>query len=259
MDVLEMLEAKLGFTDTEIKIADYVLGHLYQSGGVSANALAKETFSSTASVIRMCRKMNFSGYREFQIALAARLSERESGANRAEGYDSAARAANPEAVMKRFSEAIATAAEGCFRSVSPESFLRAAVWMSRANRLYVYGADCFNALAFCHAMSALGIVSTVPDLLHEKPYRERRSLEGDAALFVTYSDCGFRKEMSLFRKRGCRVIAVSSGGAFPDADISLCFPKAETDCPQAQAAYAQAAFLYIASCINYMAGVVKSQ
>ena len=257
MDILEILQVKTGFTDTEIKIADYVLEHCCQVSGMSANALARETFSSTASVIRMCRKMGFSGYREFQIAFVARLSKQKHGGKRASGYDFASHIADAKAMMKMFSEAMATAVDSCLKRVPPESFLHASVWMSQARRLYVYGSDCFNALAFCHTMSEIGIACTFPDLFCGKPYRGKKSLEGDVALFIAYENGGLQEEMSLFRKRGCRVISVSAEGACPNADISICFPKVETDCPCAETAYAQTAFLYITICMNYMTESAK--
>ena len=257
VDILEILQAKIGFSGTEIKIADYVLEHCRQVSGISANALARETFCSATSVIRMCRKMGFSGYREFQIALAARLSKQEGEGKSAHEYDFVSRIANAETMIQALSEAMTNAVESCLKRIPPESFLRASVWMSQAHRLYVYGADYLSAFAFCHTMSKFGIASTVPDLSHEEPYRDKKSLEGDVALFMACSDCGLQEKMSLFRKRGCKVISVSAESACPNADISIRFPKVETGCPRMEAAYAQTAFLYITICMNYMAEAVK--
>lgn len=257
MDILEILQAKIGFTGTEIRIADYALAYGRQVSGISANALARETSCSATSVIRMCRKMGFSGYREFQIALAACLSKQEGNGKRTHEDDFALRVADAEAMAKIFSETMAKAIDDCLKRVSPESFLRASVWMSQARRLYVYGLDSFYALAFSHTMSKFGIVSAVPSLSHEKPYRDKMSLAGDVALFIAYSDCGLREEMSFLRERGCRVISVSAENAFPDADISICFPECETGCPCAEAAYAQTAFLYITTCMNYMTEAIN--
>ena len=257
MDILEILQAKIGFSGTESKIADYVLEHCRQAVGISANALARETFCSATSVIRMCRKMGFSGYREFQIALAARLSKQEGEGKGAHEYDFVSHIANAETMIKALSEAMTNAVESCLKRISPESFLRASVWMSQAHRLYVYGADYLSAFAFCHTMSKFGIASTVPDLSHEEPYRDKKSLEGDVALFMACSDCGLQEKMSLFRKRGCKVISVSAESACPNADISIRFPKVETGCPRMEAAYAQTAFLYITICMNYMTEAVK--
>ena len=257
MDILEILQAKISFSGTEIKIADYVLEHCCQVSNISANALARETFCSATSVIRMCRKMGFSGYREFQIALAARLSKRNDSGKCMNGYDFALRVADAEAVAEMFSKTMAKAVDGCLKRVSPESFLRASVWISQARRLYVYGSDCLNASVFCHTLSRMGIVSTVPSLFHEKPYRDKKSLAGDVALFIAYSDCGLQEEMSLLRKCGCRVISVSEENAFPDADISICFPECETNSPYAETTYAQTAFLYITTCMSYMTDAIK--
>ena len=249
MDILEALQAKDGFTNTEIKIADYVLGHCRQISGMSANALAKATFSSNASVIRMCRKMGLSGYREFQIALAARLSR-----------DSVPQETAPTSVMKAFGDVIISAVDDCLNRVSQESLLRASDCMSRANRLYVYGAGAFNALALCQMMSGLGIVATVPGLLNENPCKSGKALEGDVALFIAHSGDAaraFNKDMASLRKRGCRVIAVTTESACSDADIIIRFPKAETACPYAETAYLQTAFLYIATCMTYMISAEK--
>ena len=253
MDILEMLQAKSGFTSTEMKIAEYVLGHCHQVSGMSANALAKETFSSNASVIRMCRKMGLSGYREFQIALAVRLSKSDK-------RNSVSRETAPTAVMKLFGETIIKAVENCLERVSRESLVRASALMSRANRLHIYGVGACNALAFSQMMSDLGIAATVPNAWKESPGGKETGLERDVAVFIAHSGDeirGFAKEMASLRKRGCQVIAISTESACSEADIVIRFPQAEINCPYAETAYLQAAFLYITTCMNYMIGAAK--
>lgn len=253
MELLETLQAKVGFTSTEMKIADYILEHRYQAVDMSANALARETFSSTASVIRMCRKMGLSGYRKFQVALAAGLSKEEERERRVNSRGPAFADMDPENVMQRFLDTIVRAAESCRKRVLWESLTRAAVWIAHVNRLYIYGADCFNALALCRMMSEFGISAVIPEGLSENMSGYEDVSEGAVALFVAYSGDalqGLRKKMAALRKRGCRVIALSTESVCPDADIVISFPEPETDCLRVKTAYLQAAFLYITSCIN---------
>ena len=260
MDILEMLHSKAGFTGTEIKIADYILEHSRQVSGMSANALAKSTFSSNASVIRMCRKMGLSGYREFQITLAARLSKQEAAGTHPNGYDAIFNDAAPEDVMNLLAGAVTAAAHNCLNSVSKESLFRAAVWMSRAKRLFVCGADCLNALALCQMMSRLGIASTVLDFPKEAPDGKQSDLEGSVALFTVCSGDALhaqKKDMVSLRKRGCRVIVLSTESACPEADMILSVPKVETIPLYAEAAYLQTAFLYLAACIYSLTGITK--
>ncbi|MBR0283228.1 MAG: MurR/RpiR family transcriptional regulator [Oscillibacter sp.] len=255
MDILERLRAKVGFTSTEIKIADYVLGHYHQLPGMSANALAKATFSSNASVIRMCRKMGLSGYREFQIALSAYLSNPQNGGKRTPRH------AVQNAVMELIFNAILEAADNCRSYVSQESLARVSDWMSQANRLYLYSAACFNALALCHMMSGFGVAVSAPDLFNETPYKGKENLEGDVALFIAYAGGAAQeaqKKMASLKKRGCRVIAISSESACPDADIFIRLPQGEPNCPYAERAYLQTALLYVTACINCMIGAVKT-
>ena len=196
MDILEMLQAKIGFSDTEIKIAEYILEHYHQIGSISVNALAKKTFSSNASVLRMCRKMGLSGYREFQIALLARLSMQQNKGERISRHNA------PNAMMELMSNAIAEAAGNCLSYVSQESLTLASTWMSQSNQVYLYSAAYFNALALFHTLSVSGIAVSVPDLFHEAPYREREILEGDVALFIAYSDGAVHETQKKWRRSG---------------------------------------------------------
>ena len=257
MDILERLQAKAGFTNTEIKIADYVLAHCHQVSGMSVNALAKDTFSSNASVLRMCRKMGLSGYRAFQIALSVSLSRRQNVAK--SGENPVSRSAAPNDVMEMICKAVMEAAGNCLHSVSSEALTRASVWISQANRLYLYSVPCFHALALCHMMSEWGVSVSAPDLFHAAPYRERENLTGDVALFIAYSGAFHeaQKKMASLRKRGCRVIAISPESACADADMFIRLPRSETNCPYAERAYLQTAALYVTACVHYMTGAAK--
>ncbi|NHM30633.1 MurR/RpiR family transcriptional regulator [Neobacillus terrae] len=69
MTLLKKLEQKQGFTDTEIRIADYILINLEDVPNMFIQELAENTFSSHSAIIRLSQKLGFSGYRNFKIAL----------------------------------------------------------------------------------------------------------------------------------------------------------------------------------------------
>lgn len=236
MDILERLRAKVGFTDTEGKIADYVLGHSRQISGMSAETLAKATFSSKASIIRMCRKIGLSGYREFQIVLTARerLTARRDGV--------------PASVTRDFADVIRAAADNCAERVSEKDLRRAAGWIAYARRAYVYASDLSTAVSVCHMLSSLGVAAAVPGLFDAIP---PGNLSEDVALFLSHSADGLRglrPIMDALRSRDCRVILIAPDGVPADADIFIPLPCGEN------ITYTQTAFLYVMACMRRMVG-----
>ncbi len=74
--ILDKLAAKKDFTHSEKEIAAYLLNHLSSSTQLSAYQLGQKTFTSKATVIRFCKKLNFSGYQAFKEQLALEVNEK---------------------------------------------------------------------------------------------------------------------------------------------------------------------------------------
>jgi len=62
------------FTNTEKKVADYILKNKTQIMYMSITDLADKAKVAESSVFRFCKSMKFSGYQEFKIALAQSLN-----------------------------------------------------------------------------------------------------------------------------------------------------------------------------------------
>ena len=75
MTILEQLEQRDQFTDIEEFIAEYILAHREEIYGWNLASLAKATCSSNATIVRMCRKLGFKGYKDFHIAFVVELEK----------------------------------------------------------------------------------------------------------------------------------------------------------------------------------------
>ena len=69
MSLLKKLKLKESFTDTEQRIADYILTNLDDVPDMVIQQLAENTFTSHSAIIRLSQKLGFSGYRSFKVAL----------------------------------------------------------------------------------------------------------------------------------------------------------------------------------------------
>lgn len=57
--------------------ADYILEHLRQVPSMSAGELADASYTSKATVVRLCQKLGLRGYQEFKIRLVEEISQKD--------------------------------------------------------------------------------------------------------------------------------------------------------------------------------------
>lgn len=71
--ILERLKAKEGFTHQEQAVAEYILKHMEDIQGMSSEELARASYASKATVIRLCKKLGVAGYPELKYQLVSEM------------------------------------------------------------------------------------------------------------------------------------------------------------------------------------------
>ncbi|MBS4213707.1 MULTISPECIES: MurR/RpiR family transcriptional regulator [Neobacillus] len=78
VDIFSLIRSRYNsFTNTEKKVADYVLENIKDVIYMSITDLADACDVGESSVFRFCKTMNLKGYQEFKIALAHSISQGE--------------------------------------------------------------------------------------------------------------------------------------------------------------------------------------
>ena len=75
--LLKLREQSRLFSNTEREIADHILNNPQMVVDMSIHELAKHTFSSASSIVRLCNHIGYSGYKEFRKAVTYELALRE--------------------------------------------------------------------------------------------------------------------------------------------------------------------------------------
>jgi len=75
--LLKLREIKESLTPVERMISDYVLENASEVPRLSIKALSAKSKTSDASVLRFCKTMGYSGYREFIISISSTLGSRD--------------------------------------------------------------------------------------------------------------------------------------------------------------------------------------
>lgn len=74
--LLEKLEQGTNFTNHEKDVARYILEHPDGAPGMSSVELAEVSFTSKATVVRLCKKLGLSGYQEFRLKLVEEINQK---------------------------------------------------------------------------------------------------------------------------------------------------------------------------------------
>ena len=69
--IVERLTKQQDFTNQEQAAARYILDHMEEMQGMSAEELAKASFTSKATIVRLCKKLEVQGYQELKLQLVA--------------------------------------------------------------------------------------------------------------------------------------------------------------------------------------------
>lgn len=74
--LLRLRESQDSMSATERAVSDYLLSHQGEAMGLSIHQLAEKTFASPSTVIRMCQRIGFAGYKEFRQAVTCEVAVR---------------------------------------------------------------------------------------------------------------------------------------------------------------------------------------
>ncbi|MBS5983912.1 MAG: MurR/RpiR family transcriptional regulator [Clostridium butyricum] len=74
MIILDQLKDKIKFTRLELEIIEYITENFKKILHMTADELGAVTYTSTSSIIRLCQKLGFKGYKEFKVQLAIEIN-----------------------------------------------------------------------------------------------------------------------------------------------------------------------------------------
>ena len=133
-DLISKLRDKKIFSSTEQIIADYVLHNYRDVANLSTRQLAKETFTSSAAIVRFSQKLGFSGYTDFKSKF---LSEMLNSIGEPQNRFISEKDSISDIVEKVVTIEIA-ALKDSYDKIKINPFVRAANYLSQAEYIDIY-------------------------------------------------------------------------------------------------------------------------
>ena len=254
MGVIQDLEQKLNFTETERVIANYMLENADRIPSMGIVELAVKTYSSNAAIIRLCRKLGLAGYKELRVEFATDYEKLKHVSNGADVDYPFIEAESPGSIMRSIANITQSAIEECYAQISPLLIQRAARILKNAQRVYIYaaGETLINTTEFANLMLKIGKSTVYPARYLESVPITTGATANDAALVVSYTGYlvgGMSRELRVLKRQKTPVIVVSSLKVCPEADLLLSVPDREHMVGKVAGFYSQAAIKYVLNCL----------
>ena len=213
MTIAENIRTELEeMTRSERQVAVYVLGHMNQIAFCTLDQLAREVDTSTTSVLRFCRKLNFPGYKQFQQTVRVELKYSPSLPDK---FQRTTEQPVGDGLLAQTINQGIRCIQQTFQELSYEEITDAVKRISNARRVYTFGMRESQALAM-YAYSRLLTVREDVFLYTEGFSGNVESLLSltDKDVFIVYLFHRYTKStlqlLDILKERGVQVILITS-------------------------------------------------
>ncbi len=209
--LLRLRERSENFSATERAIAEYILANPQAVADLSIHELAKRTFSSASTIVRLCGHTGYSGYKEFRRAVTYELAKREQ--TRRDEQTKIYRSDSLEDIIDKITFANILSLEET-RDLMDAQVLRVCVdLVKKAKVVFLFGMGA----SLCAAKDAylkflrLGKLCVINEDWHAQLVQSRNASAEDVAIAISYS--GATDEviacMKNLKKNGTPIIAIT--------------------------------------------------
>lgn len=267
MAVLDALAAAKGFTDTERTLAAYVLTHADKVVRMRLATLAKESHTSNATVVHLCKKVGSGGYSEFRVDLSQDMERRRNNVSRIDANAPILENQGAPVIMSSIATLTREAVSDCYAFVQHASIERAAKIIGEAHRVITYaiGDTYLTTEVFSNLMAKIGITCISAFNNADVTTMTNVARPDDVGLFVSYSgnlayDLGMQRE--TLRRKHCKTVMVTANDELSEGvagfDCVVVVPCRESTNGREKVAtfYSQTCLRYVLECIY---GVVFAQ
>lgn len=220
--LLKIRETLDSLNPSERIVADYIVKNPREAVGLSISELAEKSHASRAAVIRFCKSLHYSGYRDFTISLASEMAVKSR--QEMHQYTDIRVGDDTRTIAKNVCLNNVKAINDSFSILDYSEVEKAAQALSEAERIDFYGCGASAIVAMDAQQKFLRInkfASAYQDL-HLQITSASNLGEGAAAVAISWS--GETRETldaaTAARESGATLIAITKFGSNPLADLA---------------------------------------
>jgi RpiR family murPQ operon transcriptional repressor len=220
--LLRLRESRDLVSATERSVADYLLEKPEEAMNLSIHQLAERTFSSPSTIIRMCHRVGFEGYKDFRRAVTYELALRKKSAE--EERKEVSRSDSIEEIIEKTTYKNVLCLEDTKNLLDADTVHKCVELISQSNRILLFGVGASLCVARDAYLKFLRLdkACIVNDDWHSQLLQACNSKKSDLGIVFSYS--GETVEMVQcmreMRKNDTPIIAITRYAPSAVAELS---------------------------------------
>jgi len=218
---LKIKESLNAMSPSERKVANYILNNTDEAVGLFIGELAERCGTSKASVIRMCRTLNYDGYREFAIALASDVASEKPD----DGAYTDIRAGDDlDTIIKNVCHNNKKSIEDTYKVLNSKDVEKAIQILHKARRILFFGVGASGLIALDAQQKFIRINKNA--WAHTDQHMQATSAanlsKNDAVVVISYSGetADIIESVKVARESGATIISITKYGVSTLSEIS---------------------------------------
>lgn len=185
--LLLLRESMGSLSDTERDIAAFILADPQTAMDLSIHDLAKQTFSSSSSVVRLCHRLGFDGFKDFRRTITYELAVRQQ--SKLEEQQELSRSDSLEEIIEKITHKNIMSLEDTKNLIDVQT-LQECLWLIRKARciyLFGLGASLIAAKDLYLKLLRLNKLCVINEDWHSQLVQARNAGEKDLGIVISYS------------------------------------------------------------------------
>jgi len=219
--LLKIKESLNAMSPSERKVANYILNNTDEAVGLFIGELAERCGTSKASVIRMCRTLNYDGYREFAIALASDVASEKPD----DGAYTDIRAGDDlDTIIKNVCHNNKKSIEDTYKVLNSKDVEKAIQILHKARRILFFGVGASGLIALDAQQKFIRINKNAWAYTdqHMQATSAANLSKNDAVVVISYSGetADIIESVKVARESGATIISITKYGVSTLSEIS---------------------------------------
>ena len=209
--LLRLRESSRQFSTTERQVAEHILSDPRLVADMSIHQLARHTFSSASTIVRLCNHTGYSGYKEFRKAVTYELAQREQ-TKRTEQKE-IARSDSLEEIIDKITYQNIISLEETKELLDVDVIRECVEMIKRARVIYLFGlgASLYAAKDAYLKFLRLNKLCIINEDWHSQLLQARNATRQDLGIVISYSGATVEviECMKALKENGTPSIAIT--------------------------------------------------
>lgn len=252
MLLIDKLRLQQDLTNTEKRIADYILENLTTIPAINVADLAKNTYTSHSSVIRLSQKMGYEGFRDFRVAVSEIAHSDMYRSNPVDANFPFLPQDSTKEIAKKIADLTINTVQRTYAQLDEKILDEAADLLANTERIFLFaqGDSQIRARSFQNKLVKINKFLIIADEYADEDWNAASLTSRDCAIFITYRARvpQYERMLKHFLNENVPSILMTGNNQsnlIPLATQSIVFTQEELDFIKVSTFSSQIAFEYI--------------